>query len=127
MSASSATRGRRRLRRGRVKSDKRDKTISVVVEWKRQHPLYGKYVRQRTVLHVHDERNEAVEGDLVEVQETRPLSKTKRWRLVKVLDRAKLTAHEAKAADEATIESQTVAAKAEAKAEAGSARGEPAS
>ena len=116
MSASSATRGRRRFRQGRVKSDKRDKTISVVVEWKKKHPLYGKFVRQRTVLQAHDERNEASEGDLVEVQETRPLSKTKRWRLVKVIEHAKLTAHEARAADEVTTESQTAAAKAEAKA-----------
>lgn len=95
-----AARRHRRIERGRVTSDKRDKTITVLVEWKRRHPLYGKYVRERTSLQVHDERNEAAEGDVVEVQETRPLSKTKRWRLVRILERARLTADEARAAED---------------------------
>jgi small subunit ribosomal protein S17 len=82
------TRGRRRVQRGRVKSAKQDKTIAVTVSWKKQHPLYGKYIQQKTTLYAHDESNEAAEGDLVELAETRPMSKTKRWRLVKVLHKA---------------------------------------
>lgn len=102
----SPTRGRRRIQRGRVRSDKRDKTITVVFEWTKPHPLYGKYVKQRTVVQAHDANNEAREGDLVEVQETRPLSKTKRWRLVQIVERARLTAAEARAADD-TSDAQT--------------------
>ena len=105
--AAGATRGRRRVQRGVVKSDKRDKTISVTISWKNKHPLYNKYIRQRTVLHAHDEQNEAREGDLVEVQETRPVSKTKRWRLVKVLERAKLSTAERSAADESAAAAKT--------------------
>lgn len=82
------TRGRRRVQRGRVKSAKQDKTISVVVSWKTQHPLYGKYIQKKTTLYAHDEENSAGEGDLVEICESRPLSKTKRWRLVKILHKA---------------------------------------
>lgn len=98
--ATTTPRHHRRLERGRVTSDKRDKTITVVVEWKRKHPVYGKYVRKRTTLQVHDEQNEASEGDIVEVQETRPLSKTKRWRLVRIIERARLTAEEARVAED---------------------------
>lgn len=82
------TRGRRRVQRGRVKSAKQDKTITVVVAWKKQHPLYGKYIQKKTTLYAHDEENTAAEGDLVEISESRPVSKTKRWRLVKVLHKA---------------------------------------
>lgn len=103
----SKTQGRRRVQRGVVKSDKRDKTISVTVSWKTKHPLYGKYIRQRTVLQAHDADNTAREGDIVEVQETRPLSKTKRWRLVQVLERAKLSTAERSAADESAKDSET--------------------
>lgn len=85
---STSTRGRRRVQRGHVKSAKQDKTISVVIRWKTRHPLYGKYILQKTTLHAHDEANEAGEGDFVELAETRPLSKTKRWRLVKILQKA---------------------------------------
>ncbi len=73
---------------GRVSSSKMDKTITIVVERQIAHPLYGKFIRRRTKLHAHDERNECREGDLVLIEPCRPLSKTKNWRLVKVLERA---------------------------------------
>lgn len=73
---------------GVVESDKRDKTRKVVVRYKVKHPKYGKYVSRRTVLHVHDEANESHLGDKVEVAECRPISKTKSWRLVRVLERS---------------------------------------
>ncbi|MHB1949875.1 MAG: 30S ribosomal protein S17 [Acidiferrobacteraceae bacterium] len=73
---------------GRVSSNRMDKTITVVVERQLAHPLYGKFIRRRTKLHAHDERNECREGDLVLIEPCRPLSKTKSWRLVKVLERA---------------------------------------
>ena len=78
-------RGPRQTRRGVVASDKADKTIRVVVDYRTRHALYGKYVRHRTVLHAHDERNEAKVGDRVEVMSCRPISKTKCWRLVRVV------------------------------------------
>lgn len=80
-------RGKRQVVRGVVVSDKRDKTIKVIVESLVKHPKYGKYVRKRTTLHVHDEKNEAREGDIVEVMECRPISKTKHWRLVRIVQR----------------------------------------
>ena len=70
---------------GIVKSDKRDKTRTVTISFTLRHPKYGKYIRRRTVLHVHDEANESKVGDRVEVAECRPLSKTKSWVLVRVL------------------------------------------
>ena len=73
---------------GRVSSNKMDKTITVVVERQVQHPLYKKIIRRRTKLHAHDEQNECGEGDLVMIEECRPLSRTKAWRLVKVLEKA---------------------------------------
>lgn len=73
---------------GVVESDKRDKTRKVVVNFQARHPKYGKYVRGRTILQVHDEKNESRSGDTVEVVECRPLSKTKRWRLVRVVARS---------------------------------------
>lgn len=73
---------------GRVVSNKMHKTITVLVERRIPHPFYGKYVRRRTKLHAHDEKNESHEGDLVMIEQCRPLSKTKSWRLVKVLERA---------------------------------------
>ena len=84
----SAKRGKRKVLQGRVKSDKMQKTIVVEVERLVKHPRYGKYIRRRTRLHVHDENEDAREGDIVEVMQTRPLSKTKHWRLVRVLRRA---------------------------------------
>lgn len=73
---------------GRVVSDKMDKTITVMVERQVAHPIYGKYVKRSTKLHAHDESNECKMGDTVSIEECRPLSKSKSWRLVKVLERA---------------------------------------
>ena len=73
---------------GVVASDKGDKTIKVVVNYQTKHAKYGKYLKRRTVLHAHDEQNEAKEGDTVEIAECRPLSKTKHHRLVRVVTRA---------------------------------------
>ena len=74
---------------GRVVSDKMEKSATVLVERKVKHELYGKIVRRSTKLHVHDEQNECREGDLVEVVEGRPVSKTKAWRLHRVVERAR--------------------------------------
>jgi len=79
----------RKTRQGRVLSSKPDKTITVAIEVARRHPQYEKIVRRSRTLHAHDERNEAGEGDLVRLVETRPLSRTKRWRLVEILEKAK--------------------------------------
>ena len=73
---------------GRVTSNKMDKTITVAIERLVKHPVYGKYVRRTTKLHAHDENNECREGDLVTIKQCRPLSKTKAWTLVAVVDRA---------------------------------------
>ncbi len=73
---------------GRVVSNKMDKTITVVIERRVPHPLYGKFIQRRTKLHAHDANNDCQEGDLVLIEECRPLSKTKAWRLVKVLEKA---------------------------------------
>jgi len=73
---------------GRVISKSGDKSIRVAIDYKVRHPKYGKYVRRRTTFGVHDERNQAGVGDLVEIAECRPYSKTKSWRLVKVLEKA---------------------------------------
>ena len=73
---------------GVVTSDARDKTRKVAISFSTKHPKYGKYIRRRTVLHVHDAQNESKVGDRVEVAECRPLSKTKSWVLVKVLEPA---------------------------------------
>jgi small subunit ribosomal protein S17 len=73
---------------GRVTSNKMDKTATVVIERLVKHPIYGKYIRRTTKLHVHDERNECQEGDLVTIKQCRPLSKTKAWMLVEVVERA---------------------------------------
>src|SRR3982750_1484742 len=74
--------------RGVVASDKGQKTIKVVVEYQTRHPKYGKFLKRRTVLHAHDEKNDAKEGDKVEIAECRPMSKTKHHRLLKVIERA---------------------------------------
>lgn len=75
------------VRLGVVESDKRDKTRKVVVRFQARHPKYGKFIKRRTILHVHDEANESRLGDLVEVAQCRPISKTKSWRLVRVVER----------------------------------------
>lgn len=79
----------RKERRGVVVSDAMDKTIVVRIDVTQKHEVYGKVVRRSTRLHAHDERNEAAVGDLVRVVESRPLSATKRWRLLEVLEKAK--------------------------------------
>ena len=73
---------------GRVISDKMDKTITVLVERRVKHPIYGKYVKRSTKLHAHDENNQCRIGDRVSIHETRPLAKTKAWTLVEILERA---------------------------------------
>ncbi len=73
---------------GRVVSDRMDKSVTVLVERRVKHPIYGKYVRRSTKLHAHDENNECRIGDTVAIAECRPISKTKSWRLVRVLERA---------------------------------------
>ena len=84
-----AERNLRKTRTGVVTSDKMDKTITVAVERKVKHPIYGKFVKKTTKFHAHDEKNEASIGDVVRIMETRPLSKTKRWRLVEVIEKVK--------------------------------------
>jgi len=79
----------RKTRRGYVVSDKMDKTVVVEVEDRVKHPLYGKVIRRTSKVKVHDEQNSAGVGDLVLIMETRPLSATKRWRLVEILEKAK--------------------------------------
>lgn len=82
-----ATTGARTIS-GRVISDKMDKSITVLVERKVKHPIYGKYVKRSTKLHAHDESNECKIGDLVTIQECRPISKTKSWKLVSIVEKA---------------------------------------
>jgi small subunit ribosomal protein S17 len=81
--------GSRKVRQGTVVSSKADKTITVQIEVVRRHPVYEKVVRRSATIHAHDESNEANEGDVVRVIESRPMSRTKRWRLVEVLERAR--------------------------------------
>jgi small subunit ribosomal protein S17 len=87
--APAAERGRRKVREGYVVSDKMDKTVVVAVEDRVKHRLYGKVLRQTARLKAHDEANSAGIGDRVRIMETRPLSATKRWRLVEILEKAK--------------------------------------
>jgi small subunit ribosomal protein S17 len=84
-----AERNLRKTRIGVVTSDKMDKTVTVAIERKVKHPIYGKFLKKTTKFHAHDEKNECSIGDLVKIMETRPLSKTKRWRLVEVLEKVK--------------------------------------
>ncbi len=86
---SAVERKTRKSRIGLVTSDKMDKTITVAVERKVKHPIYGKFVKKTTKFHAHDEKNECSIGDVVRIMETRPMSKTKRWRLVEVLEKVK--------------------------------------
>lgn len=79
----------RKTKTGVVTSSKMDKTITVAVERKVKHPIYGKFVKKTTKFHAHDEKNECGVGDVVKIMESRPLSKTKRWRLVEVVEKAK--------------------------------------
>jgi small subunit ribosomal protein S17 len=79
----------RKERVGVVVSNKMDKTAVVAVKWKEKHPIYGKFVNKTRKFHVHDEKNECGIGDTVRIMETRPLSKTVRWRLTQIIERAK--------------------------------------
>lgn len=83
------TKSLRKERIGVVTSNKMDKTITVAVKWKEKHPIYGKFVNKTKKYHAHDEKNECNIGDTVRLMETRPLSKTKRWRVVEIIERAK--------------------------------------
>jgi small subunit ribosomal protein S17 len=74
---------------GRVVSNKMDKTITVLVERRMQHPVYGKFLRRSTKIHAHDQNNDCNEGDTVVIEPCRPLSRTKSWRLVQIVERAK--------------------------------------
>jgi small subunit ribosomal protein S17 len=73
---------------GRVVSDKMDKTVTVLIERRVKHPVYGKYITKSKKYHAHDENNEIGEGDLVEIEESRPISRTKAWRVTKLLEKA---------------------------------------
>ena len=85
----SVERNLRKTRIGVVSSNKMDKTITVNVERKVKHPLYGKFLKKTTKFHAHDEKNECSIGDTVKIMEARPMSKTKRWRLVEVVEKVK--------------------------------------
>lgn len=87
--ARARTRGHRKVRQGYVTSDKMNKTVVVQLEDYAKHALYGKVVRRRKKVKVHDETNASHVGDLVRIMETRPLSATKRWRLVEIIEKAK--------------------------------------
>ena len=87
--AETEIRNARKVRTGVVTSLSGDKTITIKIEYRKHHPKYGKMMTIHKTLHCHDEKNEAGLGDTVRVMETRPLSKTKRWRVVEVIERAK--------------------------------------
>jgi small subunit ribosomal protein S17 len=89
MTGVTAERGRRKVRTGVVVSDKMDKTVLVRIDRQVRHALYGKIVRRSSKLAAHDEQNDAHTGDTVRVMEVRPLSKSKRWRVVEIVERAK--------------------------------------
>ena len=84
----SSTEAVKRTKTGRVVSNKADKTVTVLLERQVKHPLYGKYIKRSTKVRAHDEENSCGEGDLVTISECRPLSKTKSWRVVEILERA---------------------------------------
>jgi small subunit ribosomal protein S17 len=84
-----AERNLRKVRTGVVTSNKMQKTITVEVERKVKHPIYGKFLKKTTKFHAHDEKSECSIGDMVKIMESRPLSKTKRWRLVEVVEKVK--------------------------------------
>jgi small subunit ribosomal protein S17 len=85
----STERGLRKTRIGKVTSTKMDKTVTVLVERRLKHPVYGKFIKKSIKLKAHDETNTCSEGDIVKVMETRPLSKNKRWRLVEIIEKVK--------------------------------------
>jgi small subunit ribosomal protein S17 len=77
-----------RTKVGRVVSNKAEKTVTVKLERQVKHPLYGKYIKRSTNVHAHDEENSCAEGDLVKISECRPISKTKNWRVIEIMERA---------------------------------------
>ncbi|MBO4333191.1 MAG: 30S ribosomal protein S17 [Paludibacteraceae bacterium] len=79
----------RKVRQGVVSSNKMDKTITVSIQYKEKHPIYKKFVSKTKKYHAHDEKNECQIGDVVRIMETRPLSKSKRWRLIEIVEKAK--------------------------------------
>jgi small subunit ribosomal protein S17 len=83
------TRNFRKIRVGKVISNKMEKSIVVAVEYKKKHPIYGKFVKKTSTFMAHDEKNECGIGDTVRIMETRPLSKSKRWRMVEIIEKAK--------------------------------------
>jgi small subunit ribosomal protein S17 len=85
----STTEAAKRTKVGRVVSDKADKTVTVMLERQVKHPLYGKYIKRSTKVHAHDQDNSCGQGDLVKISECRPLSKTKSWLVVEIMERAK--------------------------------------
>src|SRR5205085_3082764 len=87
--AAGSDRGRRKVRQGRVVSAKMQKTVIVLIESRVRHPLYGKFMKRSKKFKAHDEESACGEGDTVEIMETRPLSKDKRWRVVRVIEKAK--------------------------------------
>ena len=89
METTSEVRGRRKVRQGVVVGDKMDKTVIVEIKTLVRHPLYGKIIRRSTKFKAHDENNEAGVGDTVEIMESRPISKEKRWRMVRVVEKAR--------------------------------------
>lgn len=89
MSESTSIRNLRKIRIGKVVSDKMEKSIVVSVERRVKHPVYGKFVKKTSRFMAHDEQNECGIGDTVRIMETRPLSKSKRWRLVEIIEKAK--------------------------------------
>jgi small subunit ribosomal protein S17 len=89
MEQTTTVRGRRKVRIGIVTSNKMEKSISVSVERKVKHPIYGKFLKKTTKFMAHDENNEAGIGDTVKIMETRPLSKNKCWRLIEIIEKAK--------------------------------------
>lgn len=93
-------------RQGIVTSDKRDKTRTVAIEFGTKHPKYGKYIKRTSKYQVHDESNESAAGDRVEIQLTRPMSKTKTWKLVRVLEKAPGTEVHTQAAEDVIAATQ---------------------
>ena len=89
MAEATTTRNLRKERIGVVTSNKMNKTITVAVERKVKHPIYGKFIKKTTSFHAHDEKDECSIGDVVKIMETRPLSKTERWRLVEIVEKVK--------------------------------------
>jgi small subunit ribosomal protein S17 len=89
MEQTTIVRNLRKTRTGVVTSNKMDKTITIAIERKVKHPLYGKFVKKTSKFHAHDENNECSIGDTVKIMETRPMSKLKRWRLVEVVEKVK--------------------------------------